>query len=347
MTYKVWFNHWFSSAYRIIELLKEGYKNSPYSCYIIGTNDKEYCVYKEVCDEFYQEPIFEDEDEYVNWALDFCKTNKISVFFPRRNMVAIARREEEFNELGVIVVLSANYETMELFNDKAKTYREINNRGLANVPDTAVVNNVETFKTAYKTVKEYNPNERIIFKYSVGEGATSFRVIDDKVADISVLDTGAGLKMTYEDAIKLLSSVDTFKDLMVMPYLKGPEISIDCLNLLGKDRENHFVGICRNKLGSRVTEVYQDEKLLEITKNIAEEFNLYGPFNIQFRMHNSIPYLLEINTRMSGGTHLSCMTGINLPYLAMETALSRGVDIPEYKKDKMRVSQIETPINLS
>ena len=83
------------------------------------------------------------------------------------------------------------------------------------------------------------------------------------------------------------------------------------------------------------------------TKNIAKEFGLYGPFNIQFRMHNSIPYLLEINTRMSGGTHLSCMTGINIPYLAMETAMLRRVDIPEYKKEKMRVSQVETPRNLS
>ena len=339
--YRIWFNHWFSTAYRIIELLQKEY--GKYNCYVIGTNDKEHCVYKEICNEFYKEPIFDNEDDYVDWAIDFCKENKIDVFFPRRNMVAIAKRKDEF--VGVTVVLSADYEIMELLNDKAKTYRKINNLGLARVPDTIVVNSVKEFENAYKMIKEYNPDDRVIFKYSVGEGATSFRVIDDKVADISVLDTGAGLKMTYEDAIKLLSTTENFKDLMVMPYLQGPEISIDCLNVLTKNG-TEFVGICRNKLGSRVTEIYQDEKLLEITKNIAEELNIYGPFNIQFRMHNGIPYLLEINTRMSGGVHLSCLTGLNLPYLAMETALLKRTNIMDYNKEIMRVSQIETPIIL-
>lgn len=338
--YRIWFNHWFSSAYRIIELLKKEYKER---CYVVGSNDKKHCVYQEVCNEFYVEPIFENEDDYVDWAIDFCKEHKIDVFFPRRNMVAIAKRREEF--VGITVVLSSDFETMELLNDKAETYRRINNLGLANVPDTAVVKNVNEFKKAYSTIKEYNPDDRVIFKYSVGEGATSFRVIDDKVSDISVLDTGAGLKMSYEDAIKLLGSVESFKDLMVMPYLQGPEISIDCLNVLTKTGYE-FVGVCRNKIGSRVTEIYQDETLLGISKKIAEELNLYGPFNIQFRMHNNIPYLLEINTRMSGGIHLSCLTGLNLPYLAMETALLKRSEIPDYRKDVFRVSQVETPIIL-
>lgn len=336
----IWFNHWFSSAYRIIELLKEGYLKKEDPCYVIGTNDKEYCVYQKVCDEFYVEPVFENVNLYIEWAKDFCKEHDVKVFFPRRNMVEVAKRVEEFRELGVNVVLSADYDIMELLNDKAATYKRINNSGLANVPDTAVVNNVEKFKEVYRTIKHYNPEDRIIFKYSVGEGATSFRVIDDKTEDISILDTGAGMKMSYNDAVKLLGTVEEFKDLMVMPYLKGPEISIDCIT----DSEGNFAGICRNKCGSRVTEVYQDERLLEITKKIAEDFNLYGPFNIQFRMHNGIPYILEINTRMSGGVHMSCLTGLNIPFIAAEKARGRKVLVGDYIKSPFRVSQLETPI---
>lgn len=336
----IWFNHWFSSAYRIIELLKEGYLKKEDPCYVIGTNDKEYCVYQKVCDEFYVEPVFEDVNLYIEWAKDFCKEHGVKVFFPRRNMVEVAKRVEEFRELGVNVVLSADYDIMELLNDKAATYKRINNSGLANVPDTAVVNNVEKFENAYKTIKEYNPEDRVVFKYSVGEGATSFRVIDDKTEDISILDTGAGMKMSYNDAVKLLGTVEEFKDLMVMPYLKGPEISIDCIT----DSEGNFAGICRNKCGSRLTEVYQDERLLEITKKIAEDFNLYGPFNIQFRMHNGIPYILEINTRMSGGVHMSCLTGLNIPFIAAEKARGRKILLGDYIKKPFRISQLETPI---
>jgi carbamoylphosphate synthase large subunit len=323
-----------------MELLREGYGNK---CYIIGSNDKEFCVYKMSCDEFIQEPIFEDEKEYVEWAKNFCKEHSVDVFFPRRNMVAIANHVSEFNEMGVKVVLSSDFPTMELFNDKAETYKRMKENNLVAVPEIEIVNNVNDFITAYDKIKSIYPEDRVVFKYSCGEGATSFRVIDHKVADISVLDTGAGLKLTYEDAIKLLSTVESFPDLMVMPYLKGPEISIDCI--AGSNGE--FAGICRNKLGSRVTEIHQNEELLEISKNIATKFNLFGPFNIQFRMHNGIPYLLEINTRMSGGVHLSCLTGLNIPYLASEKAQGKDIEIPEYKKDTFKVSQVETPIILN
>ena len=148
--YRIWFNHWFSSAYRIIELLRKEYKER---CYVIGSNDKKHCVYQEVCNEFYVEPIFENENEYVDWAISFCKEHNINVFFPRRNMVAIAKRKDEF--IGVTVVLSSDFETMELLNDKAETYRKIHNLGLANVPDTAIATTVEEFKKAGYEVKEY------------------------------------------------------------------------------------------------------------------------------------------------------------------------------------------------
>lgn len=335
---KIWFNHWFSSAYRIIELLRKEYKDN---CYIIGTNDKEYCVYQKVCDLFEVEPIFENSNDYINWALTFCKEKEVNIFFPRRNMVAIAERKKDFENIGVTVILSADFETMELFNDKAKAYIDIKEKNICPIPDFEIVNNVEDFISAYTKIKETHPTDRVTFKYSVGEGATSFRVIDDNVNTINVLDTGAGLKMSYNDAVALLKTEKTFNDLMVMPYLKGPEISIDCLNL-----RNQFIGICRNKIGSRVTEIYQDEELLKLAENIAKEYNLYGPFNIQFRLHNNIPYLLEVNTRMSGGIHSSCLTGVNIPYLAVENALGNSIDIVEYNKEKFKISQVETPIIL-
>lgn len=335
---RIWFNHWFSSAYRIIELLKKEYNEN---CFIVGTNDKQDCVYKKVCDLFEKEPIFQEENDYINWALDFCKKHKIEIFFPRRNMVSISKRKKDFEKINVTVILSAESDVMELFNDKGKTYIDMKNNNLCPIPDFKIVNTVKEFQDAYRYLKENHPLDRITFKYSCGEGATSFRVIDSKVSDLSVLDTGVGLKLTFEDSIKLLSTKNEFKDLMVMPYLKGPEISIDCLNL-----KNQFLGICRNKMGSRVTEIYQDKTLLDISKNVAEHYNLYGPFNIQFRMHNDIPYLLEINTRMSGGIHMSCLSGINFPYLAIENALNKKIVKQSISNLPIRVSQIETPIIL-
>ena len=55
---KLWFNHWFSTARNIIELIRE---NNP-NLYVIGTNENPYSVIKGVCDEWYQEPTLKGEN---------------------------------------------------------------------------------------------------------------------------------------------------------------------------------------------------------------------------------------------------------------------------------------------
>ena len=52
-----------------------------------------------------------------------------------------------------------------------------------------------------------------------------------------------------------------------------------------------------------------------------------SPCNLPFKHHEGVPYLLEINTRMSGGIGLSHKgTGVNIPNLTVNLLL--GVDKP-------------------
>ena len=50
---RVWLNHWFSTAYNIINLIKN---DTYFSFYVIGSNENEVSVLKAVCDEWYSEP---------------------------------------------------------------------------------------------------------------------------------------------------------------------------------------------------------------------------------------------------------------------------------------------------
>lgn len=331
---RIWWNHWFSTAYRLIELMN---KDKEY--HIIGSNDKDWAVYQEVCDEFYVEPEYVRE-EYLDYCLNFCKVHKVDVFVPRRGMELISKNVEKFEALGVKVLVEYDYSLMSLLNDKYETAQKFKELSLCEVPDIKVVNNVEEFKSAYSYFKEKYPNKRFCIKYSRGEGATSFRVIDDGILSIKSLDKGPGTKLSYDQVVNMLSGVETFDDLMVMPYLEGLEVSIDSIMT-----SKGFVAVSRYKMGSRYTKIEHSNELTEIARNVAEKLKLTRPFNLQLKYSDGIPYLLEINTRMAGGTHQCAFAGLNVPYLAIKTLLNEDFEFPSVLKETAS-THIETPIEV-
>ena len=80
---RIWFNHWFSAVYNIIEMMREGCKED---LYVIGSNRNAAAVYKSSCNEWYTEPDKLSEDEYVDFCLDFCNEHEVDVFVPRREL---------------------------------------------------------------------------------------------------------------------------------------------------------------------------------------------------------------------------------------------------------------------
>lgn len=337
---RVWFNHWFSTAYRLIEELKKGCSENNISIELIGSNRIDTCVYKTICDEFYIEPTEISDTDYVDWCLEFCKEHNINVFIPRRDRSEISKRLDDFDAIGVKVMTDRNYELMELLEDKFETAELFKKHNICKVPDIIIVNTVSEFEEAYKTLKDRYPMDRICIKYNRDEGATSFRVVDNVIDTIHSLKTGIGLKVSYEQLYNMLGSVESFADLIVMPYLKGPEISVDSLMT-----KKGFVGITRYKVGSRGTQVEYNKEFYDISKKFAEISKIQMPYNLQLRYHNDEWYLLEVNTRMAGGTHKSCLTGVNFPFLAFCELLDIPFNIPNMEDIKsMLISEIETPI---
>ena len=58
---RIWLNHWFSSAYNIINLIKKDEKDF----YIIGSSRNNNSVVKSVCDEWYQEPEWNEKIKVI------------------------------------------------------------------------------------------------------------------------------------------------------------------------------------------------------------------------------------------------------------------------------------------
>ncbi len=329
---RVWFNHWFSTAYRLIELMKDDKEEE---IHIIGTNLQLDSVIQKVCDEWYEDSPLTG-DEYISFCLDFCKKHNIDVFVPRRCMTDVSRCKDKFEEIGVKVLVD-DYKAVSLLENKAATYKFFKDYENIRIPDYFSVTNAVEFEQAYKELRK--TCEQVCVKFVRDEGGMSFRKISENVNEFDRLRVYQGTSISYDDLYTALSSKESFDELMVMPYMEGNEVSVDCLRT-----DSGTIAIPRIKSPVRHERVVYDTEIISATANVLNRLNLQFPCNVQFRYKDGQLYLLEVNTRMSGGLQMSCLaSGVNIPNIALNKLLGKEIDWSIDDETDKIVSYIEIP----
>lgn len=332
----IWFNHWFSTAYHIISLMKSGCETP---IYVIGSNRNPDSVVQLACDEWYTEPVDISDEDYCEFCLGFCREHKVDVFVPRRGMDMISKNSKRFVDISVRLLLDTGNGIVDVLKNKLDTYAYLENTVSECIPPYYEVYDTDSFKAAYSAITAHY--ERACLKLADDEGAVSFRVIDNNFENSAALRNAPGMKISYEKALQIMSSYDFGRHIIMMPYLKGTEVSADCLST-----SSGRIIIPRYKSGGRIYTIKFDDKIMSYCEKIMDCCGLEMPCNIQFRYDGDQPYLLEVNTRMSGGVQLSCTgTGINIPAIALSKVLGSEL-VWEADNSEKKVSYIETPVRL-
>ena len=328
MKKRIWFNRWFSTGIHFIDKIREGDINKEFEIFVTHHNQNR--EYIKRADHFSIEKVME-EKEYIEFCIGYCKENKIDIFIPKFKLSEISRNRSKFEEIGVKVLLAAEDSIIELVKNKSDFYEECRKHSIVEIPEYYRVESEEEFKRAYQEMK--SKNKIVCYKPEVSEGGLDFRVIYEDKKDEKYGDN----LISYERAKVKFADKKGSGKIMVMEYLDGPEYSIDCLANNGKI----LAAIPRKKEGwDRVLE--NREELINVAEKMAEIYNFSYVFNVQVKYSNGIPKLLEVNPRMSGGLHVSCMSGINFPYLAVKVLNKEKVEIPVPKfgivQNTMKVS---------
>lgn len=328
---RIWMNHWFSTAYNIVNLIKQ---DDP-DFYVIGTNENYGSPIRTVCDEWYQEPTLKD-DEYVEYCLEFCQEHHVDVFLPRRGMLEISRQKSRFEALGTKVMVD-DYDIISALNHKDKAYELFEKEQIGIVPEYRMVTTVDDFCQAYAEL--CGQYKQVCFKFVKDEGGKSFRLIDNNRAGYAALFKKQTTRITYEAAVAALSEKERFAPIMLMPYLPNEEISVDCLKT-----PRGIIMIPRVKGATRVEKIKYDAEILSTCELFFKKIPLENPCNIQFKYLDGIPYMLEVNTRMSGGVQMACLgSGINIPNIAVNKLLGIEKSWTNNHEEK-QVSHIEIPV---
>ncbi|MFT8323448.1 MAG: ATP-grasp domain-containing protein [Bacillus sp. (in: firmicutes)] len=317
MKKRIWFNQWFTTVAHFIDMIRYNSDGQEFEVY--GTSTNEDALYLSYCDAAFKEPAVSGE-MYILFCLEFCQKHSIDIFVPRKENVLIAQHLSEFHDLGVKVLVCPDPDLMEILDDKEQTYRYIQNHPVlskyVSIPDYFIVNNAEDFKKAYSLLKE--KGHKVCFKPVIGEGGNGFRIVQEKVDTIQTLFyQGITSTISFQQAYTILQQQSSFPPLMVSEYLDGYEYSIDCLAYDGV----LMTAIPRKKAKGRIRELEDNQELLTIAKEMNKALKIPFVYNIQVKYKNGIPKLLEINPRMSGGLHYSCLAGINIPYRAVKLLL--------------------------
>lgn len=293
----LWFNQCFSTIYYTIQQYKNMYGNS---IKIIGTSSNPEHVFKVACDEFYVEPSDYDKE----WALNFCAEHKVDIFFVKKNRIKLSKYKEEFERAGVKIVTD-DYTTHKLFDSKAEAYNEMNMRCKnLNIPEFKVAKTISEFKALVNNPWTEN---KLCYKLDSDEGGGSFRVISDKRKKHG-MELAPTFAVTSNQAIEQAEQAEKnkeFKPIIVMELLSSPEISVDCYN-----SKQGFVCTTRKKQGGRLQRIESIKEIEDTCREIQKAFKFKFPWNIQFMSdpETGKPMILEINTRLSGGSHLGILS---------------------------------------
>jgi len=331
----IYFNRWFSVAFHYMNLIRSNDDGIPFT--IFATHPDLMHMSLQGADFAETEPKLEGV-EYVQFCVDFCRRNEIDIFIPRLHMLDIALHAHLFDAIGTKLILCRDVDLLECIMDKGKFYESVQKKGIMTIPDYHVVSTADGFKAAYLDLVA--KGHRVCFKPTDSEGGLGFRIIDNDRSPLQELFGHVTPLISFEEAYRILSGEPSFPELMVMELLEGYEYSIDCL----ADASGQLLAaVPRRKAGGRLRLMEHNAELKEIAAKVAEAYRIPYNFNIQMKYNGSTPKLLEVNPRMSGGLHISCLSGINFPYLAVKSALGGEVLPVDFTEDVL-ASHVEKPL---
>ncbi|NKQ27845.1 ATP-grasp domain-containing protein [Streptomyces galbus] len=250
---------------------------------------------------------------YVEYALDQCRRRSVDVFVPRLHQAAIVAHRADFAAAGT-ALLAPPPEAVAVFEDKVIAYEAVQAIGVP-VPPWWRVRTADELVAAVEAVEA--TGHKACFKPASGAGGVGFRVVTRAPFSLSHLTGFPSPYVPLDLVVEALRSAEEPVDWMVMPRLEQPEVSVDCLT--GRDNVLRMA-IGRTKNGRRRGFTLH-EQWLEPARRIAEGFGLHHLSNIQFRMYDGRPVLMDVNTRPAGGLHQLAPCGVNAPWAAVQLAL--------------------------
>lgn len=284
----------------------------------------------------FQEPA--DRNERIDWVISTAREHAIKVVLAGRTGRDYEARRADFDSAGISLVTGGmSLRTFDLVDDKANFTAEAERAGLAYIP-AITVKTPDELLAAYETL---NSSAEVCIKPVVGIYGQGFWRFRQGVDAFRCFANPDAREVDFETYHRIYSAGPAREPMLVMPYLPGPECSVDMVCESGKVVA--YVG--RRKTGSHQT-FERNTASTDLAIRAAEHFGCDGVVNVQTRDNaDGQPLLLEINPRYSGGVGYTRVAGVNLAGIFAARRL--GYPEPEASwVEDVRIRPITVPVTV-
>ena len=256
-------------------------------------------------DRFFQVPSCIDS-HYIDDILDICQREKITALVPMNtNELEIFEAvKDRFEAIGTTVVLTTG--RLGIANDKLRMNLFLSKCGVRQ-PLTRTACSYSD----YQTVSARYPKIKLCIKLPHGCGGRGFRVIGDEeyIKERSQ-------PISYISQVELEKLFKNFDEVfMLQEYLPGTEYTVDVLAVNGKvvagatKRNGDVDGIAKR------SEIVPNGEAFDQCVKACEALSLDGNVGFDLKENSDgVPYIIDINPRLTATVSLIQKAGLNLPY---------------------------------
>lgn len=278
----------------------------------IGTTIYQNSIANELCDIFELAPLTNSQ-HYLPWLLSTIKKHKVNLIVPgiEDDFYFWFQHRNEIEQSGAKVLLNSS-SLIEICQDKWLFYQELNQL-----------------------------NSQYVIASSLSQDYTE---LTEKFGSKLLLKPRRGFASKGVVVVKDRPSFDLHKSqigeqLLVQPYVGSDEEEYTCAvfgdgqgNVLAQMQLQRTLSKEGYTQSAEVVDIPELTKALEV---LTLSLKPIGPTNYQFRLHDQVPKLLEINPRISSSTSIRAKFGYNEAHMALQFfLLQQTVSQPVVKQGK-------------
>ncbi|WP_127957590.1 ATP-grasp domain-containing protein [Serratia microhaemolytica] len=307
MNKKIWLMEGFSSQRNIIQGIKLFAKENKFDITVFASHSSERNEILSVADYSLTEP--KEAEERLSFIKKIVRSHGIHHIHTGRHSHWFEENRIAIESSGVTLTTGATgAEWLTLADEKVTFAQFMEQNGLPVVPSWRV-NTLAELKT-YLTSPPFFDSP-VCVKPVTGIYGMGFWRFDNNASPMAVFNSPENRLVNPQQYIAAASVTESFKPLVLMPYLPGPEFSVDIL----ADKGKILAAVGRRKEGA-IQYLVNEGPAFELACACAQTMNSDGLVNVQTRndVHGN-PVLLETNMRPSGGIGYTLHGGVNLPGL--------------------------------
>ncbi|WP_096216285.1 ATP-grasp domain-containing protein [Escherichia coli] len=336
MNKKIWFMEGLSSQRDIIQGVKSFAQKNNFAITVFASHRNERNEILSVADYSLTEP--EDPQKRLQFIQETIQTYGIHHIHTGRNSQWFEEHRSAIEPTGATLTTGATgVDWLTLADEKVTFAQFMEQKGLPVVPSWRV-NTLAELKT-HLAAPPFTDSP-VCVKPVTGIYGMGFWRFDDSASPMAVFNHPEHRLVSPQQYIAAASAAESFKPLVLMPYLPGPEFSVDILADKGEilaavgrrkegailpgpefsvdilaDKGEILAAVGRRKEGA-IQYLVNEGSAWELACDCARVMKADGLVNVQTRNDvNGNPVLLETNMRPSGGVGYTLHSGVNLPGL--------------------------------